>query len=62
MIKHAALLKTIGRRVDMTGSNRQIILSELRKELNENLVNEHLKEIDAFIAGIEFNNKFLPHH
>ena len=61
MIKQAALLKTIGRRVDMTGSNRQIILSELRKELNENLVNEHLEEIDAFIAGVEFNNKFLTH-
>lgn len=52
MLEYAALLRTIGQRVESVGRNRERILSELEEAFNRPLDEDDVETVDAFLAGL----------
>lgn len=50
--EYAAILRTIGRKVDEIGYNRERIISELKAELSRPLDDDDIETIDDFLAGL----------
>ncbi len=52
MKAHATLLKTIGRKVEEIGHNREQIVLDLQTTFNKSLNEDHFEIVDAFLAGL----------
>ena len=52
MVEYTTQLKTIGRTVDETGNNREIIIQTLQNQLGKPLDEDDLETVDCFLAGL----------
>ena len=52
MMEFVGLLKSVGKLVEQTGDNRNLILQELQGKLGQILEDDHIEIADAFLVGL----------